>query len=414
MVVNTQGEPTRRADELIGLCLLGSTGSIGQSTLEVVRSLGPERVRVVGLAAGQRVEALLDQAEEFQPTYVSCLEGAPASALAEGLAARGLDHIELRAGVEGQEAMVADPRCDTVLAAISGAAGLPAVLEAARQGRRLCLSNKESLVMAGPLVSALTQRHGGELLPVDSEHSALFQALQSGRIGEVKRLILTASGGPFRRWSKAQMAGASVAEALKHPTWSMGPNITIDSATLMNKTLELIEAFYLFPVSPEKIDVIVHPQSVIHSLVEYVDGSVIAQLGVPDMKVPIQYALTYPDRSPLETAPFNLAEIARLTFEPVDPERFPAIALAYRVMELGGAAGAVLNAANETSRQAFLDGETSFDQIVAVNTRVLEAWSRDRSNDRDAPTPAPDLRALLAADRWAREDARRCLTTTNC
>lgn len=382
-----------------GLVILGSTGSIGTSALDVVENLGPEAIRVVGLAAGTRVEALAEQARALRPAMVSCLPGEPYRRLKALLAD---ENIEVLCGAEGQRALVAAEGCDTVLAAVTGAAGLPAVVEAARRGRRLALSNKESLVVAGPLVQALAREHGAELLPVDSEHSALFQALQSGRRDEVKRLILTASGGPFRAWTREAMAAASVAEALKHPTWKMGPNITIDSATLMNKALEVIEARYLFDIPAEQIEVIVHAQSVVHSLVEFVDGSVMAQLGVPDMRVPIQYALTYPARRPLPTAPFDLAAIARLDFEEVDRERFPALDLAYEVLRRGGAAGSVFNAANEVARGAFLEERIPFDAIVETTGRVLERFD-------GAVGACPDLETLLEADRWAREEAKRCL-----
>jgi 1-deoxy-D-xylulose-5-phosphate reductoisomerase len=391
----------------LGLVLLGSTGSIGESTLSVVDNLGPDRVKIVGLAGGRQVEKLADQARRYKAQFVCCLPGEPYQKLKRELSG---EKIQVLSGAEGQCQMVAHENCDTVLAAITGAAGLPAVIEAVKNGRRLCLSNKESLVVAGPIVQKLAQEHGAELLPVDSEHSALFQALQSGKNSEVRRMILTASGGPFRTWSKEKMQNAGIEEALKHPTWKMGPNITIDSATLMNKSLELIEAQYLFDMPPEKIEVVVHPQSVVHSLVEFVDGSVMAQLGVPDMRVPIQYALTFPDRAELKTAEFNLSQIASLTFEDVDREKFPVIDLAYRVMNAGGCAGAVFNAANEISRGAFLEGRIGFGNIVETTGRVLDRFF-------EGPWPGsdnllPDLETLLKADSWAREEAIRCLQLT--
>lgn len=414
MTEDTQSQPR-------GLVLLGSTGSIGDSTLSVVDNLGPDRIRVIGLAAGQRVEKLAEQARKYKAEFVSCVEGEAFERLKQLL--KDTD-VKVLCGSEGQCQMVRSERCDTVLAAVTGAAGLPAVVETVRLGRRLCLSNKESLVMAGPLVRRLARANGAELLPVDSEHSALFQALQSGQNQEVKRLILTASGGPFRTWSKADMDKAGVEQALKHPTWKMGPNITIDSATMMNKSLELIEAQYLFDMEPERIDLIVHPQSVVHSLVEYVDGNVLAQLGVPDMRVPIQYALTYPERFELPTKAFNLAEIANLSFENMDREKFPAVNLAYQVMSHGGAAGAVFNAANEVARAAFLDERIAFGQIVSVTAQVLERFFHD-SEYSDWSTASitteseadPDsegreeLALLIAADRWAREEAKKCLQT---
>ncbi|MGE0708540.1 MAG: 1-deoxy-D-xylulose-5-phosphate reductoisomerase [Planctomycetota bacterium] len=377
--------------------VLGSTGSIGKSTLDVCGNLGDE-VEVTGLAAGSQWELLAAQAREHRVPRVSIASPAAYAPLRDALAGTG---IEVLQGDEGACALVAEG-CDAVLAAITGAAGLPPVLEAARRGLRLCLSNKESLVLAGPILSELARENGCELLPVDSEHSAIFQALEAGNTREVRRILLTASGGPFREWGKERIAAATRAEALKHPTWEMGPFITIDSATLMNKSLELIEARWLFDVPAEQIEIVVHPQSIIHSLVEFVDGSVMAQLGVPDMRVPIQYALTYPERRPLATAPFDLAEIGRLTFERPDPERFPAVTLAYEVLRRGGVAGAVFNASNEVGRAAFLAERITFPQIVDITARVLEAHAA-RGPSRDVATPG--LEEVLEADRWAREEA---------
>ena len=385
------------------LAVLGSTGSIGKSTLDVCRNLGPERVNVVALAAGTDHETLAAQAREFQPKVVT-LSSDPEGKLAKALEGTG---VEVLIGPEASRDAVPASGCDTVLASVTGAAGLPAVLEAARLGLRICLSNKESLVLAGPILTRLAREHGAELLPVDSEHSAIFQSLESGTAQEAKRLILTASGGPFREWSAERIANATRAEALEHPTWKMGPYITIDSATLMNKSLEVIEARWLFDLPPEQIDVIVHPQSIIHSLVEFVDGSVMAQMGVPDMRVPIQYAITYPARAPLNTAPFDLAAIANLSFEPVDRQRFPALDLAYEVLRRGGVSGAVFNAANEVARAAFLETEgVPFPKIVQTTAEVLELHAQ-RGPGRDAE--APGLDEVLEADRWAREEARRCL-----
>lgn len=388
-----------------GLVVLGSTGSIGRNTLDVCRNLGPERVRVTGLVGGSQWELLASQAREHRVPRVAIADPAAYKELSRALAGSG---IEVLAGAEGARALVADAACDTVLAAISGAAGLPAVLEAARRGRRLCLSNKESLVLTGPILGRIARENGAELIPVDSEHSAIFQSLRAGTTREVRRLILTASGGPFREWSAERIAKATREEALNHPTWKMGPFITIDSATLMNKALEIVEARWLFDLPPEQIDVIVHPQSVIHSLVEFVDGSVMAQMGVPDMRVPIQYSITYPERSPLETAPFDLAKIGRFTFEAVDRARFPAVDLAYDVLRRGGVAGAVFNAANEVARAAFLAGRLSFPAIVRTTERVLDRH-RASGPSRDAVTPTLD--EVLEADRWAREEAERCLTS---
>jgi 1-deoxy-D-xylulose-5-phosphate reductoisomerase len=388
-----------------GLVVLGSTGSIGVSTLDVCRSMGAERVRVTGLVGGSKWELLAAQAREHKVPRVAIADPAAYKSLARELSGSG---IEVLSGAEGACALVADAACDTVLAAITGAAGLPAVLEAARRGRRLCLSNKESLVLTGPILGRMARENGAELIPVDSEHSAIFQALRAGTTKETRRLILTASGGPFREWPAERIARATREEALNHPTWKMGPAITIDSATLMNKALEVVEARWLFDLPPEQIDVVIHPQSVIHSLVEFVDGSVMAQLGVPDMRVPIQYSLTYPGRLPLETAPFDLAKIGRFTFEAVDRARFPAVDLAYDVLRRGGVAGAVFNAANEVARIAFLAGRIAFPQIVRTTERVLD---RHRGAGPGRDLSAPTLDDVLEADRWSREEAERCLTS---
>jgi 1-deoxy-D-xylulose-5-phosphate reductoisomerase len=381
--------------------VLGSTGSIGVNTLDVCRNLD---VEVTGLAAGSQWELLAAQAREFGVSRVSIADPAAHKKLCEAL--EGTE-TQVLFGEEGACALVSDERCDTVVAAITGAAGLPPVLEAARKGKRLCLSNKESLVLTGPILGELARAHGAELLPVDSEHSAIFQALQAGTAQEARKLILTSSGGPFRTWPKERIETATREEALNHPTWKMGPYITIDSATLMNKALELIEARWLFDLPAEQIDIIVHPQSIVHSLVEFVDGSVMAQLGVPDMRVPIQYAITYPTRAPLDTAPFDLAKIAQLTFEAVDRERFPAVDLAYGVLERGGVAGAVFNASNEVARSAFFDGAIPFPRIVETTARVLDAHAADGPS-RDVTTP--ELGQVLEADRWARAKAAACLT----
>jgi 1-deoxy-D-xylulose-5-phosphate reductoisomerase len=387
-----------------GLVVLGSTGSIGTSTLDVCRNLGSDEVRVVGLAAGSRWELLAEQAREHGVPAVSIADETHAPALKAALAGTG---VEVLAGPDAAESLVSRDDCDTVLASVTGAAGLPAILEAARRGRRLCLSNKESLVLTGPILTRLAREHGAELIPVDSEHSAIFQALRAGTAQESRRLILTASGGPFREWTAEQIAGATREQALKHPTWEMGPFITIDSATLMNKALELIEARWLFELPAEQIDIVVHPQSIIHSLVEFVDGSVMAQMGVPDMRVPIQYAITFPERRPLQTAPFDLSAIGKLTFEPVDRERFPSVDMAYEVLRRGGVAGAVFNASNEVARAAFLDGRISFPRIVATTAAVLQ---RHEAGGPARDVAEPDLEQVLEADRWARQEAERCLT----
>ena len=394
-----------KPSSLRGVVILGSTGSIGTSTIDVCRNLGPDRIRVVGLAAGSQWQKLAEQARALEVPRVSIADPKALAPLQEALAGTG---CEVLLGDEGATGLVEHPDCDTVLAAISGAAGLPAVLAAARHGRRICLSNKESLVLTGPLLGALAEEHGAELLPVDSEHSAIFQCLRSGSSREAKRLVLTASGGPFRTWTAEEMANASREQALKHPTWSMGPFITIDSATLMNKALELIEARWLFGLPAEQIEIVVHPQSIVHSFVEFVDGSVLAQMGVPDMRVPIQYALTFPERFPLETDAFDLAKIASLTFEEVDRVRFPAVDLAYEVLRRGGVSGAVFNASNEIARTAFYEGQIGFTAIVETTATVLE---RHAAGGPSLGVETPTLEEVLAADAWAREEARACLTS---
>ena len=380
------------------LIVLGSTGSVGRSALEVCRSLGPDVVRVVGLAAGSNARLLREQAQEFGVRRVALARG-DRGTLA-GIAAPLV-------GEDAAERLVHEVACDGVVAAIAGAAGLPAVLAAARRGVRICLANKESLVVAGAVVRRIARQHGAELVPVDSEHSGVFQCLRAGSAREVRRVTLTASGGPFRTWPAERLAAATPEEALAHPTWSMGPLITVDSATLVNKALELIEARWLFDLEPAQLRVVVHPQSIVHALVEFCDGSVVAQMAAPDMRIPIQYALTHPGRRPLAAPPLDLGALGALNFEDVDGERFPAIGLAFRALELGGAAGAVFNAANEVARAAFLDGALAFPMIVATVAHALDLYASR------GPAPAPaelDLEDVLAADAWAREEACRWIS----
>jgi 1-deoxy-D-xylulose-5-phosphate reductoisomerase len=288
-----------------------------------------------------------------------------------------------------------------VVAAVVGAVGLPAVLRAVQLGRRVALANKETLVMAGALIMPLADNTGAEIIPVDSEHSAVFQAMHAGQPDQVRRVYLTTSGGPFRTWSLQQMAEATLEDALSHPVWDMGPKITIDSATMMNKALEIIEAHWLFRLEPEQINVLVHPESVVHALVEFADGSVIAQMSEPDMRTPVQYALTYPNRLGCPTPALDFGSLPQLTFEPPDPKRFPSLGLAYDVVRQGGAAGAVVNAANESAVELFRAGEIRFAEIVELAQRALA---------RHEPNPEPDLEDLLAADRWARQEVTRCTT----
>ncbi len=349
------------------IAILGSTGSIGCNTLEVVAQF-PERFQVVALAAGQNVELLLEQAKHFKPSLISCQN----PLLAEQIRHRLPKGIELLSGKQGVREVATCAEADLVVSAISGAIGLQPTYWAICAGKDVALANKESLVCAGELIMREVMARNTLLLPVDSEHSAIFQALQGHRREDVARLILTASGGPFRDWPLERLKEVTVEQALKHPNWQMGKKITIDSATLMNKGLEVIEAFYLFQVPLDHIQVVVHPQSIIHSLVEYCDGSLLAQLGPPDMRLPIAYALAYPERLPLKVKKLDLLEVARLTFEPPDEDKFPCLRLAYEAARMGGTAPAILNAANEEAVEAFLTGRLRFDLIPRVVEAVLE------------------------------------------
>ena len=378
------------------LAVLGSTGSVGEQTLAVAAAF-PDRFRVVALAAGRNVEKLAAQVRRFEPTLVSV--GSPASA--EELRRRiPGTRTRVVTGQEGLLAVAVEP-ADLVVAALVGAVGLEPTLAAIRAGRDVALANKEVMVMAGALVLREVQARGVRLLPVDSEHSAIFQALAGQRREDVARLLLTASGGPFRTWPADRIAGATVADALKHPNWNMGPKITVDSATLMNKGLEVIEARWLFDLPPERIDVVVHPQSIVHSLVEFIDGSVLAQLGIPDMRVPIAVALAHPERLPLDLPRLDLPKAERLDFEAPDPRRFPALELPYAALSGGEAAPAVLNASNEVAVAAFLEGAIAFPAIVATNAAVLEAHLGEARGGA-----VRDLADVRAADAWARSQAR--------
>lgn len=382
------------------IIVLGSTGSIGTNTLEVVRNLSGELV-LSALAAGSNWQALLEQAREFRPAAVGLGDEAAAAAFRSAYQeAPWQPKPGIYSGSSGLVSMVRETDADIVLGAISGAAGLPAVLAGLESGKDLALANKEALVMAGNIVMRRARELGRRILPVDSEHSAIFQAMRAGRASEVRRIILTASGGPFRQTPKSELAAVTPEKALKHPTWEMGAKITIDSATLMNKALEIIEAYWLFDLSPEQIEVVIHPQSIVHSFVEFVDGSTICQLGPPDMKVPIQYALTFPDRRELAAARIDLVEIGSLTFEAPDHDRFPSLGLAYDSLRKGGTAPAVLNAANEVAVELFLKGKLEFLRIFEVLGSILGSH---------VPQAEPDLEAIYEADRWARDEVRRRL-----
>jgi 1-deoxy-D-xylulose-5-phosphate reductoisomerase len=377
------------------LSLLGSTGSVGEQVLAVAEAF-PERYRVVALAAGHNVEKLVDQVRRFRPQRVSLADSAGAEALG---AALGDIDVEILYGDEGLEAVAVHPS-DLLVSGLVGAVGLAPTLAAIRAGRDIALANKEVLVMAGALVLREVQAHGVTLLPVDSEHSAIFQVLAGQRREDVARLILTASGGPFRNWEAERIAQASVEEALAHPNWDMGPKISVDSATLMNKGLEVIEARWLFDMPPDRVDVVVHPQSIIHSLVEFHDGSVLAQLGLPDMRIPIAVALAHPERLPLDLPRLDLAALGRLDFEAPDRKRFPCLDLAFAALRADEAAPAVLNAANEVAVAAFLEGRIGFPGIGDVNSAVLNAHLA-----RSGTTPLRDLEDVIAADGWARARA---------
>ncbi|QQS42614.1 MAG: 1-deoxy-D-xylulose-5-phosphate reductoisomerase [Acidobacteriota bacterium] len=376
------------------ISILGSTGSIGCNTLKVAKHLGD--VNVVALAAGNNAELLAKQIVEYSPKLAACADEDCVSRLEtelERLGASSADFPEIVCGEEGLVKAATMEECGTVVSATVGAIGFVPTLRAIEAGKRIALANKETLVMAGELMIAAAAGSGAEILPVDSEHNALHQCLRGEKMSEVRRIVLTASGGPFRTKTKEQIENATLEEALDHPTWDMGDKITIDSATLMNKGLEVIEAHWLFGLDGDRIDVIVHPQSVVHSMVELVDGSVIAQMGVTDMKHAIQYALTYPERLPNALPPLDLASISELTFEDPDLDRFPNLAIAYRALEKGGTAPAALNASNEVAVRAFLDGRISLPEIARINGKLVDAHE---------PESADSLEKVLAADREAR------------
>ena len=385
--------------------VLGSTGSIGTNCLDVIAHL-PDRFEVVGLCAHTSWETLLEQAKRFRPRWIAVTDVRAGRELAQNIAQHPLPQgTRLLTGMDAIGTMVSDPDVDIVLTAIVGAAGLTGTWLALEAGKTVAVANKETLVMAGPLVMDLARRKNARVLPVDSEHSAIFQAMQASGPGEVDRVVLTASGGPFRGRKAADLADVTVEEALQHPTWRMGPKITVDSATMMNKALEVIEARWLFDLEPEQIEVIIHPESIIHSFVEFRDGSILAQLSPPDMRLPIQYALTFPERLSGPTRRLKWNELSRLTFSQPDWETFPALKLGFEVARRGGTCGAVLNAANESAVSQFLAGELSFLDIPRVCGDVLA--HHDFS-------PRPTLTELSALDRWARQEVLRWNSTKAC
>ena len=374
--------------------ILGSTGSVGRSTLAVIDAF-PNALRVVGLAAGGNIDLLAEQVERYAPQLVSVRDPAGVDALRARLKTR----VEIVAGAEGASAVASMPGSDVVIAAIVGAAGIPPVHAALEAGKRVGIANKEVLVAAGDVMTRAAREHGGEILPVDSEHNAVHQALRCGEHGEVQRIILTASGGPFLRRDPQTFGDITIADALAHPTWKMGNKISIDSATMMNKGLEVIEAHHLFDMPAERIDILIHPQSIVHSMVEYIDGSIIAQLSTTDMKFPIQYALLYPERVTAPFARLDLAKIRSLDFLELDARRYPAVALAYQACRGGGSMPAVLNAANEVAVERFLAGELPFTGIVEIVSRVLEKHAA-------SVAPIHSVGDALAWDGWARSEAR--------
>jgi 1-deoxy-D-xylulose-5-phosphate reductoisomerase len=375
------------------LVILGSTGSVGTQALDVVRR-NPDRFRVVGLSAGANQELLVGQIREFLPPLVAIADATVAADVRDKLA--GISGVEVLAGPEAAETLARDAEADMVLNALVGSAGLGPTLATLQAGKTLALANKESLVVGGELVVDLIKGEPERLIPVDSEHAALAQCLRGERREDVKRVVLTGSGGPFRGWTHAELAKASVKEALAHPVWQMGPKITIDSATLMNKGLEVIEAKYLFGLEYSQIHVVIHPEGIVHAIAEFRDGSMTAQLAVPDMRLPIQLALGWPERLPSGVGPVPLAE-KQLTFEPVDREAFPAIDLAYRVGELGRTFPAVMSAANEVAVMAFLEGKIPLTRIVEVVQAVVD--------EHEAPSSVVSVVILERADTWARRRA---------
>ena len=383
------------------IAILGSTGSIGQSALAVVAA-HPDRLRVVALAAGENTARFAEQVAEYRPDAIAM---ATAPALAEvraELQRRGAAAPAVaECGADGLIAVATHPDADVVLFASSGTAGLEAVLAAIAAGKRIALANKEILVMGGAIVMQAARRAGVAVLPVDSEHNAIHQCLHGRNSSDVRRLILTASGGPFRCWPADDLLQVTPDDALRHPTWTMGRKITVDSATLMNKGLEVIEARWLFDVGVSRIDVLVHPQSIVHSMVEFVDGSILAQLGVTDMQLPIQYAFSYPERWAASLPPLDLARAGRLDFEPPDRGRFPCLALAFRALEGDPGLPIVLNAANEIAVAAFLDGRIPFTGIPETIRLSMDAYE---ANGASAVHTLDDVRGV---DRWARDFAAR-------
>jgi len=378
------------------ILLLGSTGSIGRNALSVIDALG-ESWQVVALAAGSNAKDLAEQANRLDVEAVAIADEGAAADLNDALT--GSPTPKSFTGTDALVDLVNGVDFDIIISAVVGTGGLSATIRAVELGKHVALANKESLVIAGSVLMGLAQETGAKIIPVDSEHSAIFQAMQAGNREDVEKIYLTASGGPFRTWSPEAMAEITVQEALRHPTWDMGPKITIDSATMMNKALEIVEARWLFDIDPDRIEVVVHPESIVHSLVEFRDGSVIAQLGTPDMRTPIQYALTYPDRVACPSPRLDLFAAGTLTFEKPDPDRFPALRLGHQVAEKGGTCGAVFNAANEVAVEMFRADALSFGDIARFSEKILTEHNF---------IARPSLEQLLEADAWARQEVAKC------
>ena len=381
------------------ISLLGSTGSIGTNVLDVIER-NPEKFQILGMSAGSNIDLFAKQIRKFKPRVVALFDTKKIPTLKELIA--GLD-IEILSGEEGTIAVATLPEADVVVSGVMGSAGLLPAIHALKAGKNLALANKETLVIAGELVLREAKKTNSQIIPIDSEHSAIFQVLNGEKKERIKKIILTASGGPFRTFSLGQMETVTVKDALKHPNWDMGAKITIDSSTMMNKGLEYIEAKWLFGVNTP-VEIIVHAQSIIHSMIEFVDTSILAQLGIPDMRVPIAYALTYPDRFECDLPSLDLTTMGNLTFEAPDFERFPCLRLAIDAMEIGKTMPAVLNAANEIAVQAFLEELISYKDIAELIRMVMQNHN---------PSPLKEFQDVLIADRWAREETTKLVTVTH-
>ena len=379
------------------IAILGSTGSIGVNALKVIQG-NPEEYKVIALAAGRNVELLMKQIEEFRPRAVAVLEEKLVSQLKDRFAKKGRPEVFF--GTDGFKFLVSMDQVDTVISAMTGAAGLLPTYEAIKAGKHIALANKETMVMAGPLIIAEAEKKGVTVLPIDSEHSAILQSLMGHPREDLRRMILTASGGPFKDFSLEEMSKVTPAQALRHPNWNMGPKISIDSATLMNKGLEAIEAKWFFDLEIDQISILIHPQSVVHSMVEYKDGSIIAQLGIPDMIIPISYALSYPHHLKNSLPPLELETIGMISFEKPDLNKFKCLKLALKAAEMSGSIPTVLNGANEIAVESFLEGRIGFLDIPELIEKTIETHK---------PYPIDSIEAVMKADRWARETAREFL-----